>query len=140
MSFRDLGLEGGGGGVCERNNRCTCMDGWMDVYLYMDKWMDGRMDGWMGVYVWMDGRTDGWMHIQKLTSDSLIDPPGHFIQNLVSDGGARDGGGEELPIALRVQMSTVERQAVLLHHKVIPAALHAVDRLWHEPGLFAGLF
>lgn len=67
-----------------------------------------------------------------LTGHSLIDPDRHALEDGGAHFRAHDGGGEELPIRLGIEVSAVERETVFLPHDVVPVALHLVDVLGHE--------
>jgi hypothetical protein len=67
-----------------------------------------------------------------LTGNGLVNPKSHALEDGAADFRAHDGGGEELPVRLGVQVSAVEREAVFLPHDVVPVALHLVDVLGHE--------
>lgn len=67
-------------------------------------------------------------------SARLIEPLGHAFQNLGADGFAGDGGGEEFPVGLGVEVAAVEGQAVGLADGVVPVRLDLVDLVGDEAG------
>lgn len=61
------------------------------------------------------------MEIRKGTiGTGFIEPLGHALQNLGTDGFGRDGRGEEFPVRFRVEVAAIEGQAVALADEVVP--------------------
>lgn len=66
------------------------------------------------------------------TGRGLIQPKRIALPDFLPYAIARNASGEELPVTLRVQVSAIHWQAVVLANGVVPVTLHFVDAVRYE--------